>query len=124
MNKHMSTEVNDLMADGVSDCCSAKVTDWGMCVECKEHCAIVKPNARMETIQMQIVRNAVAVFTAMNDEQRREMNAKFHKEREANGYKDTPEGIGLFIGALEDMCEKPEDVEAILVYGFCLGYRN
>ncbi len=29
------------MADGISDCCSAKVTEWGMCMECKEHCAVV-----------------------------------------------------------------------------------
>lgn len=37
----MSTTINDITADGVSDCCSAKVTEWGVCFECKEHCGIV-----------------------------------------------------------------------------------
>ena len=45
----MSTELSDLYAEGMSNCCSAAVIDpsgeniEGVCKDCSEHCGVVKP---------------------------------------------------------------------------------
>ena len=38
----MSTTFSDLIIDGVSGCCSARVIIPDVCLECKEHCEIVE----------------------------------------------------------------------------------
>lgn len=43
----MSTELSDFMSEGISGCCGAQVCDpggegMGICMDCKEHCDVVK----------------------------------------------------------------------------------